>query len=266
MGGFGEQGPVVVVRLAVQAPGHGGRGEAVRPLPPPRCRRRGPANVAKFEFLGLLQDAVRDLRAPFRRRIRTRRAPTRSRARPGPSGPTGCRPARRRERATTRASTVQVEGPPTRRPWRCASSRGSGGRAARSRSRPPRARCMNATGPRAGSPTRAPASIRLRTRGERDAPRRGGLHQEIVRVLPVHEQHVVARFADLDEQAVAARTDRDGLEAEHAGQRERAAAGGARRHAHQPVGRAKLIASARTTLVVERAEDHAVGHQHPWRR
>ena len=47
---------------------------------------------------------------------------------------------------------------------------------------------MNATGPSAGSPTGAPASVSAKPLRERLPPDRGGLHQEVVRVLMIDER------------------------------------------------------------------------------
>ena len=50
-------------------------------------------------------------------------------------------------------------------------------------------RCMKATGPSAGSPTGAPASVSANPLRERLPPHRGRLHQEVVRMLMIDERH-----------------------------------------------------------------------------
>ena len=74
------------------------------------------------------------------------------------------------------------------------------------------ARCMNATGPRAGSADGPPASVKPVREANRDAPHRRELHEHVMRVLIVDKRLALERFADLEELAIAFLTDGQRIE------------------------------------------------------
>ena len=102
-------------------------------------------------------------------------------------------------------------------------------------------------------------------RGYRNAPHRRELHEQVVRMLPVDERPAVQRFAGLEEFPVAVLADGGRIETEHAGDGEVAVGRLPAGHPHPPIGRDDFVAAARTALVVEFREQHAVLHERPAR-
>src|SRR5262245_39270618 len=101
---------------------------------------------------------------------------------------------------------------------------------------------------------------------DRPPPDRRKLHHDIMRMLAIDERPAIERFADLEDLGVAALARRERIEAEHVVEPQIGRTDLSALHPHPPVWRAKFVRAARTALMVEHTEDHAVLHELPARR
>ena len=89
------------------------------------------------------------------------------------------------------------------------------------------------------------------------------LHEEIVRVLAIHQRRrPVGRFARLKQKRIAAFSHQR-IQRQHRAQHQRSAADRTLRHAHQHALAEGLFVAARSALVIEHAQDVAVKHGGP---
>jgi hypothetical protein len=114
---------------------------------------------------------------------------------------------------------------------------------------------MNATGPSAGSPTGPPASVN-------PVESLTGTRQT-AGMLSIDQRSTVERFARLEDFAIPVFTDRGGIEAQHARERQSPMRCGPTRHSHPPVRDDEFVAAARSALVIELREHHPVLHELP---
>ena len=104
-----------------------------------------------------------------------------------------------------------------------------------------------------------------RTISQWHAPDRRKLHEEIVRMLAIHERTAIESFADLEQFSVAAPSFGGGIEAQHRIQRQPRRSDVVRRLTHPPVGSLELCRATRSALMIEDAEQHAILHEVPSR-
>src|SRR5258708_12174359 len=82
-------------------------------------------------------------------------------------------------------------------------------------------------------------------------------------MLSIDQRASVQCFACLKNLSVSLLTDRRGVETKHAGQRQLTVLELARPHAHPPVWRDHLVATARASLMIELREQNPVLHESP---
>ena len=110
----------------------------------------------------------------------------------------------------------------------------------------------------------APGSqVQTEARALREAatPQRAELHEEIVRVLPIHQQHVLVSLAPLKELGCALPRHRHRLGGEGAEKREGPAPHRPRRHDHHVVLRLEVLVARAAPLAVGSQEGPAVDHR-----